>query len=92
MNNINKNFGKRKVNAEYKTALVQDVFTRVSQKYDLMNDIMSFGFHRLWKKRLIQIMDIQTNDTVIDVNQNTQRYSVLPGCTRCTTLYAYNFS
>ena len=71
MNNIKKKFSKRKVNAENKTLLVQDVFTRVSQKYDLMNDIMSFGFHRLWKKRLIEIMDIQTNDTVIDVGSGT---------------------
>ena len=71
MNNIKKKFSKRKVNTENKTLLVQDVFTRVSQKYDLMNDIMSFGFHRLWKKRLIEIMDIQTNDTVIDVGSGT---------------------
>ena len=50
MNNLKKNFGKRKIAAEKKTPLVQKLFSEVSKKYDLMNDIMSFGTHRLWKK------------------------------------------
>ena len=36
-----------------KKGLVQDVFDSVYDKYDLMNDLMSFGVHRIWKKDLI---------------------------------------
>ena len=71
MNNLKTNFGKRKIKAEKKTPLVQKLFSEVSKKYDLMNDIMSFGTHRLWKKRLIEIMNINSNDKVIDVGSGT---------------------
>ena len=71
MDNLKKNFGKRKVKEKYKTSLVQNVFTKVSKKYDLMNDIMSFGTHRLWKKILVEMMDIQMNDAIIDVGSGT---------------------
>ena len=71
MNNIKTNFGKRKITAEKKTFLVQKLFSEVSKKYDLMNDIMSFGTHRLWKKRLIEIMNINSNDKIIDVGSGT---------------------
>ena len=39
-----------------KKGLVQNVFTKVYDKYDLMNDFMSLGIHRLWKKNLIHWM------------------------------------
>jgi len=71
MNNIKTNFGKRKITAEKKTPLVQKLFSEISKKYDLMNDIMSFGTHRLWKKRLIEIMNIHSNDKIIDVGSGT---------------------
>ena len=44
------NFGHRQVTATEKTRLVQDVFARVASRYDTMNDIMSFGTHRLFKR------------------------------------------
>ena len=71
MNNLKTNFGKRKITAEKKTPLVQKLFSEVSKKYDLMNDIMSFGTHRLWKKRLIEIMNINSKDKIIDVGSGT---------------------
>jgi len=71
MNNLKTNFGKRKITTEKKTPLVQKLFSEVSKKYDLMNDIMSFGTHRLWKKRLIEIMNINPNDKIIDVGSGT---------------------
>ena len=67
IDNLKTNFGKRKIKAKNKTSLVQEVFTGVSKKYDLMNDLMSFGSHRLWKKKLIEMMNIQNNETIIDV-------------------------
>ena len=71
MNNLKTNFGKRKIKAEKKTLLVQKLFSEVSKKYNLMNDIMSFGAHRLWKKRLVEIMNINLNDKIIDVGSGT---------------------
>tara|TARA_B100001027_G_C16237789_1_gene317845 strand:+ start:532 stop:1236 length:705 start_codon:yes stop_codon:yes gene_type:complete len=47
--------------------LVQDVFNQVFDKYDLMNDFMSFGIHRLWKRNLINLMNPSKNKSLIDV-------------------------
>lgn len=47
-------FGERKVSAEEKTKLVHGVFDSVADKYDLMNDLMSGGIHRIWKEKLIR--------------------------------------
>ena len=53
------NFGYTKVNSKQKTKLVQNVFSSVAPSYDIMNDLMSLGMHRLWKKRFVEIMDIK---------------------------------
>ena len=71
MDNLKLNFGKRKIKEGQKTSLVQKIFSEVSEKYDLMNDFMSLGAHRLWKKRLIEIMNIQKNDIILDVGSGT---------------------
>ena len=71
MDNLKTKFGKRKVNEKDKTSLVQSVFSEVSQKYDLMNDFMSLGNHRIWKKNLIDLMNIQNNDIIVDVGSGT---------------------
>ena len=63
----NYNFGYTKVNSKQKTKLVQDVFSSVASNYDIMNDLMSVGMHRLWKKRFVEIADIQRNDRILDV-------------------------
>eukprot|EP00245_Coleochaete_scutata_P001582 TRINITY_DN11963_c0_g1_i1.p1 TRINITY_DN11963_c0_g1~~TRINITY_DN11963_c0_g1_i1.p1 ORF type:complete len:311 (+),score=61.03 TRINITY_DN11963_c0_g1_i1:253-1185(+) len=47
-------FGFQTVLEDEKSKLVGDVFTRVASKYDIMNDLMSLGLHRLWKDRLVQ--------------------------------------
>tara|TARA_E500000331_G_scaffold322713_1_gene337786 strand:- start:270 stop:974 length:705 start_codon:yes stop_codon:yes gene_type:complete len=54
-----------------KTKLVNSVFSKVHKKYDLMNDIMSLGIHRIWKKKLIDWMNPQLNDNLIDVASGT---------------------
>ena len=71
MNNLKKSFGKLKVSKNQKTNKVQNIFTNVTKKYDLMNDLMSFGTHRIWKKTFIEIMNIQNNDVIIDVGSGT---------------------
>ena len=50
-----------------KKGLVQNVFNQVYDQYDLMNDFMSFGIHRLWKKSLINMMNASANQKLIDV-------------------------
>ena len=50
-----------------KKGLVQGVFDRVYDKYDLMNDFMSLGVHRIWKKNLINMMNPSLNSNLIDV-------------------------
>jgi len=50
-----------------KKGFVQGVFNRVYNKYDLMNDFMSLGIHRIWKKNLINMMNPNLNNTLIDV-------------------------
>jgi len=50
-----------------KKGLVQGVFDKVYNKYDLMNDIMSLGVHKVWKKNLINMMNPSINHNLIDV-------------------------
>ena len=54
-----------------KTKLVNSVFDKVYKNYDLMNDIMSLGVHRLWKKNLISWMNPQVGNNIIDVASGT---------------------
>ena len=50
-----------------KKGLVQSVFDQVYDQYDLMNDFMSLGIHRLWKKNMLNMMNPSINQTLIDV-------------------------
>ena len=70
MNNLS-NFGYKKVNSKEKTKLVQKVFSDVAKKYDLMNDIMSFGAHRVWKRKFIDIINLNNKDKIIDVGSGS---------------------
>ena len=54
-----------------KTKLVNSVFSKVHNNYDLMNDLMSLGVHRLWKKNLIDWMNPQPDNRIIDVAAGT---------------------
>jgi len=58
-------------NLQNKKGLVQNVFDRVYDKYDLMNDFMSLGIHRAWKKDLIQLMNPNKGKKLIDVGCGT---------------------
>lgn len=50
-------FGNRQVPVEEKEKLVGGIFTSVAQKYDLMNDLMSVGIHRLWKDHFVELIN-----------------------------------
>ena len=60
-----------KSSIQNKTKLVNSVFSRVYKKYDLMNDIMSLGIHRIWKNKLINWMNPQLDESLIDVASGT---------------------
>ena len=56
---------------QQKKGLVQNVFNKVYDKYDLMNDLMSLGVHRSWKNNLIKMMNPSVNQNLIDVGCGT---------------------
>ncbi|MDB5442408.1 MAG: ubiE [Phenylobacterium sp.] len=59
-------FGFRDVDPEAKPGLVRGVFDRVARRYDLMNDLMSGGVHRLWKDAVVARLNPQPGETIID--------------------------
>ena len=54
-----------------KANLVNSVFSKVYNKYDLMNDVMSLGIHRIWKDKFIDWMNPSSNSSLIDVASGT---------------------
>ncbi|MDG2019607.1 MAG: bifunctional demethylmenaquinone methyltransferase/2-methoxy-6-polyprenyl-1,4-benzoquinol methylase UbiE [SAR86 cluster bacterium] len=65
------NFGFKEVDADEKADLVGNVFDTVSENYDLMNDLMSFGIHRLWKKVTIETSGLREDFVVLDLAGGT---------------------
>lgn len=64
-------FGFRRVSEAEKTQLVHGVFDRVAARYDLMNDLMSGGIHRLWKIQLIERLDPRPGQSLLDLAGGT---------------------
>ena len=64
-------FGYQSVEKGEKANLVAGVFSSVAQKYDLMNDLMSFGIHRLWKRYTIEMSAVRTGHKVLDIAGGT---------------------
>jgi demethylmenaquinone methyltransferase/2-methoxy-6-polyprenyl-1,4-benzoquinol methylase len=60
-------FGFERIPEEQKATRVGKVFDRVSERYDLMNDLMSFGLHRLWKAFAVSVARIRPGERVLDV-------------------------
>ncbi|ARQ44903.1 bifunctional demethylmenaquinone methyltransferase/2-methoxy-6-polyprenyl-1,4-benzoquinol methylase UbiE [Oxalobacter formigenes] len=64
-------FGYQKVNEEEKSGKVADVFNHVAQHYDLMNDLMSGGMHRLWKAFAVSQAGVKEGFRVLDIAGGT---------------------
>lgn len=64
-------FGFKQVDPDEKTSLVQRVFDRVAGRYDVMNDLMSGGLHRLWKDKFVSLVRFQPNQRYLDVAGGT---------------------
>ena len=60
-------FGFKRIPEEQKARRVEEVFDRVAARYDLMNDLMSFGLHRLWKGFAVSVARIRPGERVLDV-------------------------
>jgi demethylmenaquinone methyltransferase / 2-methoxy-6-polyprenyl-1,4-benzoquinol methylase len=70
-------FGFERVSEESKTFKVKGVFDSVADSYDLMNDLMSGGLHRLWKRFAVNILDARSGHTVVDLAGGTADLSRL---------------
>jgi demethylmenaquinone methyltransferase/2-methoxy-6-polyprenyl-1,4-benzoquinol methylase len=64
-------FGFTTVDRAKKRELVREVFDSVAGKYDIMNDLMSLGVHRLWKREFIQALDPRPNRSLLDLAGGT---------------------
>ncbi|RME64025.1 MAG: methyltransferase domain-containing protein, partial [Alphaproteobacteria bacterium] len=64
-------FGFRDVAADAKAGLVKDVFGSVARRYDLMNDAMSLGLHRVWKNAMVAAIDPRPGERLLDVAGGT---------------------
>jgi len=60
-------FGYREVDKDDKAGLVGGVFDSVAQRYDLMNDLMSAGIHRVWKRFAIELAGVRAGHSVLDL-------------------------
>jgi demethylmenaquinone methyltransferase/2-methoxy-6-polyprenyl-1,4-benzoquinol methylase len=70
-------FGYRKIPASEKVKYVLRHFNSIASKYDLMNTILSFGFHYLWKRWAVETLRLKPGDRVIDVCGGTADFSIL---------------
>lgn len=71
MNEEKTNFGFKKVPVSEKRKLVKNVFNEVAPVYDLMNDLMSLGIHRIWKTEFVKIILENNHNKVLDVGGGT---------------------
>ncbi len=76
-------FGYETIPLQEKAGRVRAVFDSVANKYDLMNDLMSFGIHRLWKRQAIELAGVRRGQRVLDLAAGTgdlsARFSGLVG-------------
>src|SRR5580658_8582264 len=64
-------FGFEQVARDEKAGRVRSVFSSVAPKYDLMNDLMSFGAHRLWKRFTLSLTGLRPGERALDVAGGT---------------------
>lgn len=69
-------FGYERVPAEEKVHRVGEVFSSVARRYDLMNDLMSVGLHRLWKRQSLRLIGARAGQRVLDLAAGTGDLSI----------------
>jgi len=89
-------FGYEQVKTEEKASRVADVFHSVAAKYDIMNDIMSGGIHRIWKRFTIEVSGVRSGHKVLDIaggtGDLTKKFSRIVGETGQVVLADINAS
>jgi len=94
--NDSTDFGYEQVSQKEKTRRVGEVFTSVADKYDVMNDLMSLGIHRLWKRYAIQLSGVKAGNSVLDIaggtGDLTKKFTQLVGDTGQVILADINAS
>ncbi len=70
-------FGFEQVATEDKVRKVRSVFDSVASNYDVMNDLMSFGIHRVWKRVAIQLANVRNGDQILDLAGGTGDLTIL---------------
>ena len=70
-------FGFQDIPEQHKAAKVSAIFSQVAARYDVMNDAMSFGLHRLWKRHFIAKANIRSGSTVCDLAAGTADVTLL---------------
>jgi demethylmenaquinone methyltransferase / 2-methoxy-6-polyprenyl-1,4-benzoquinol methylase len=70
-------FGFKTVDAKEKVKLVRGVFDSVAGQYDIMNDLMSLGIHRIWKRVAVQLSNVRAGDKVLDLAGGTGDLTML---------------
>lgn len=89
-------FGYQTVATDEKQSKVADVFDSVASKYDVMNDLMSFGIHRLWKRVAIDVSGARAGNQILDLAGGTgdlsKRFSRIVGETGKVVLADINAS
>jgi demethylmenaquinone methyltransferase/2-methoxy-6-polyprenyl-1,4-benzoquinol methylase len=68
---FSESFGTSNVTPDERRALIRQVFTEVAPRYDLMNDLMSFGIHRLWKRAFARAAAPRPGDVIVDLAGGT---------------------
>jgi len=71
VSDLSRTFGNQDVDPREREKLVRDVFRRVARRYDLMNDLMSFGIHRLWKRSLGWAVNAGPGQRIVDLAGGT---------------------
>ena len=64
-------FGLEEIDSKEKSQKIQEVFSSVASNYDLMNDLMSLGSHRVWKQRFFQVVKPRQSDIILDIASGT---------------------
>jgi demethylmenaquinone methyltransferase / 2-methoxy-6-polyprenyl-1,4-benzoquinol methylase len=87
-------FGYQQVPVEEKAARVRAVFDSVASRYDLMNDLMSLGIHRLWKRHAIELAGVRRGQRVLDLASGTgdlaDRFAGIVGPDGCVVMSDIN--
>ncbi|MBZ8139152.1 bifunctional demethylmenaquinone methyltransferase/2-methoxy-6-polyprenyl-1,4-benzoquinol methylase [Rubrivivax gelatinosus] len=68
---LSRSFGYQSVDEQEREQRIRRVFSAVAARYDLMNDLMSFGVHRLWKRRFVRLAAPQAGQRIVDLAGGT---------------------